>query len=58
MSVKVWIPGLFAVLALLYFALGMQQYRRLESWNHPAVKARIRVAGILALVTLLLFFGL
>ncbi len=58
MTVKVWILGLFAALALLYFGLGMQQFRRLESWNHPAVKARIRVAGVLLLVTLLLFFGL
>ncbi|MET0026322.1 MAG: hypothetical protein ABW101_01695 [Candidatus Thiodiazotropha sp.] len=55
MIVSAGLPWLFCALALLYFALGLQQKRRFDSWQHPAVKARMRVSGVLFLVTFLLF---
>ncbi len=55
MNATLWIPWLFAALTLFHFGQGLQQMRRVDTWRHPAVKARMRVTGALFLVTFLLF---
>ncbi|MCG7949086.1 MAG: hypothetical protein N0E55_08090 [Candidatus Thiodiazotropha taylori] len=51
-------PIIIAVVALLNGLLAIYSYKQYHSWGHPAVKARIRVTGVMLLVSLFLFFYL
>ncbi|MCW4232673.1 MAG: hypothetical protein N0C78_08620 [Candidatus Thiodiazotropha taylori] len=53
-----WMPIIIAAVALLNGLLAIYSYKQYHSWGHPAVKARIRVTGVMLLVSLFLFFYL
>ena len=50
MTPQVWIPALFAVLALVFATLALT-----TGAQHPARRARVRVAAIFAAVSVFLF---
>jgi hypothetical protein len=49
-----WMPLLMLGLALLYGLVGFHKFRKHRAWSHPAVKAYLRVAGVMLVVTLFL----
>jgi hypothetical protein len=50
-----WMPIMIMALAALNGVLALYSYKQYQSWGHPAVKARIRVTGVMLLVSLFLF---
>jgi hypothetical protein len=50
-----WMPIIIMALAALNGVLALYSYKQYQSWGHPAVKARIRVTGVMLLVSLFLF---
>jgi hypothetical protein len=53
-----WMPLLFAVLAILHSIWALNDYRKHRDWRYPAVKARMRIAGVMMLASVFLFFYL
>ncbi|MES9939056.1 MAG: hypothetical protein ABW104_04690 [Candidatus Thiodiazotropha sp. 6PLUC2] len=53
-----WIPLIILGLATLNGILALNSFKQYQAWSHPAVKARLRVAGIMFLVSLFLFIYL
>jgi hypothetical protein len=51
-------PLLFAGLAILHGIWALNDYRKHQDWRYPAVKARMRITGVMMLVSLFLYFYL
>jgi hypothetical protein len=49
-----WMPLIMLGLALFNGALALSSFRQHQSWGHPAVKARLRVTGVMLVVSLFL----
>ncbi|MES9831291.1 MAG: hypothetical protein ABW139_03525 [Candidatus Thiodiazotropha sp. DIVDIV] len=50
-----WMPLIILGLATLNGILALNGFKQHQTWSHPAVKARLRVTGIMFLVSLFLF---
>lgn len=53
-----WIPLIFLGIAILNGILALYSYKQYQQWHHPAVKARLRVTGVMLLVSVFLLFYL
>lgn len=58
MEARIWIPTLFAVLALVYGTLALAGLFKKDAASAPAQKTRWRVAVIFAAVSSFLYFYL
>lgn len=50
-----WLPWLFALLALVFVVRAIATVRRVGGYRAPAAKAHVRVAVIFVLVAIVLF---
>ena len=51
-------PLLFAGIAVIHAVWALRDVEKLGGMKHPAVKARLRVAAVMMLISLFLFFYL
>jgi len=58
MDVQLWIPSLFAAIAMVYGGLAIYGMLNKEGAREPAQKTRLRIALIFAAVSVFLFFYL